>query len=409
MRLDIRFPVMARMTRKGLRGERRMVVAHVHRQDVPDVSRGETELAVPPVIVTPARNRVGVARELRLHEGRLYRYIGVRGIVQYGSNGSVKTDLLSRAFGREGIAEYVHTSNPDGAGYVNDSPVSNPVLSVFRHRIEAMGMMDTSSRNRLWPRFISWSDGYNGIEENEKYLLSEVSPSCLTIDGDDLAESFEMHRAQADRLLMIDGELWYETKPPCIEVETFWQSYRPGESDVRVRYRYMPDTMDQNPTALYFTLENADLAMETAEKLRKRFRMKSVVTDLPRFHSCEDPSFDFDTTEDLVNRTGQALSMSLLKYAAQRPEKMEGLQAGWLAGISEMFHRDNPVVGRAVDYAQYLPSLVENFLTLSPYKFGGLNRMQNAQIRKTLPLVLEMMDDMPISFHGLGEKVSFAP
>lgn len=58
--------------------------------------------------------------------------------------------------------------------------------------------------------------------------------------------------------------------------------------------------------------------------------------------------------------------------------------------------------GIEVDFPSILPSLVETYLTLSPYKFGGIAHIQNAQVRKVLPQVLEMLDDMPISVHGLA-------
>lgn len=81
---------------------------------------------------------------------------------------------------------------------------------------------------------------------------------------------------------------------------------------------------------------------------------------------------------------------------------MTDVDAGWLAGVGELIQTHNPVLGREVDYARALPSLVETFLRLSPGKFGGIAQVQNAQIRKTLPQVVEMLDDLPISVQGFG-------
>ncbi len=399
MDLNIRFPVMARALSKGFRGERRLLVAHEHRQDVPEVSQRETSIAVPSMVLTSAWGQLGAVRELRLHGDRLYRFLGNAADLTKGRNRYVETDLLNVAFSYSPhhAADYVHTSNPAFDKLRNPNPLSRPVFSVFADRLDAMDAT-ASSRNKTWPK----APALNVTGENENTSFSSVEREMLWVSPDDLSESFSMHRRQAERLLMIDGGLWYETKPPCIAVDTDWAEYSNAKSLVEVSYGYLPDTMDQTPCRMHFPIDAADRALEVAEAMRKRFRMKGVANKLPKFETCDHDAFRFDTSEDLVNRTAQALSMSLLKYAVQRPEKVADVDAGWFAGVSDMFHTHNPVLGIDVDFPSILPSLVETYLRLSPYKFGGIAHMRNAQVRKVLPQVLEMLDDMPISVHGLA-------
>ncbi|MBY3155357.1 hypothetical protein HFO56_23825 [Rhizobium laguerreae] len=110
----------------------------------------------------------------------------------------------------------------------------------------------------------------------------------------------------------------------------------------------------------------------------------------------------FDTSEDIVRRTAQALAVNLLRFSVLRPDRVTDVDAEWLSRIGELVQTHNPVLGREVDYASALPSLVETFLRLSPRKFGGIARVQNAQLRKTLPRVVEMLDDLPISVQSFG-------
>jgi hypothetical protein len=400
MELSIKFPVMARALGKGFRGERRLFVSHEHRQDVPEVTLRETSIAVPTTVLKDARGQIGAVRELRLHDDRLYRYLGSAADLT-----RVRSSLLdvSFSYSPHGAADYVHTSNPDFNRLANLNPLSRPVFSVFMDRLDAINAT-ASSRNKTWPEVRA----FNGMGENSATSLSVIEKELLWVSQEDLEESFSMHQRQAERLLLIDGGLWYETKPPCIAVDTQWTAHTHTESSVEVSYRYMQDVMDQTPTRMYFPLEAVDRALDVAEQMKKRFRMKGVISNLPRIETSDHDSFKFDMSEDLVTRTAQALSMSLLKYAVQRPDKMVDVDAGWLAGVSEMFHAHNPILGKEVDFPSILPSLIETYLRLSPYKFGGISRMQNVQLRKVLPQVLETLDDMPISVHGLAATPAFS-
>ncbi|MCV9964461.1 hypothetical protein OIU34_21460 [Pararhizobium sp. BT-229] len=401
MRFGIRFPVMARVTRKDAKGEYRMLVSHVHVEDVPEVSTGETEVAVPPVEQVGPRGEKRALNELRLHDDRLYRYLGKSGDRDASSR---MPDMFGKAFSRAGskATDFVASSNPGYDAFANAFPLSRPVHHLFEDRLAALSMDGSDSRNRTWPKTSYWI----GNDKNETTLLEQALDHILSVNADDLEESFAMHRAQAGRLLVIDGGVWYETRPPCIEVDTRWAEYKASQSTVFLRYRYMPETMEQQPTSIFFPISAAEQAGDLAHRLCKRFRMEGVSPLRHGFETSDHPSFDFDSNEDIVTRTGQALASNVLKHAVQRPDKVKHVDAGWIARISDMLHWHNHLIGRDVDYAAELPGLVDQFLSLAPVKSRGMDTLNMQQLKKTLPLVVEMMDDLPISLHGLASTPS---
>jgi hypothetical protein len=227
------------------------------------------------------------------------------------------------------------------------------------------------------------------------------------VNPEDIAEAQAMHKSQSDRLLVIDDELWYETKPPCIAVETLWDKFKPSESSVVVRYRYLPDAMDQTPSSYYFPLAHLDLARETAHRVKHDSRMNQVIDRVTDISFEDHPCFSFDTVEDLVTRTGHAVALSLLSFQAMRPDKIDASTGEWLNFVGSRFHAHNPVIGVDVDFASMLPQLVETYLRLDTPKSGGLLRYQKPQLRKLLPTIVDALADMPVAVPTSEMKPSF--
>lgn len=408
MHLDIKFPIMARAVRKGSRQECRMLVSHNHSADVREVSARETEVPVRTVVQYNERGIPYAMRELRLHEGRLYRYLGVDVLLGNVFGG----ELLRRAFEDFGMRtnDYIASTEGKFDGECDRGPLSKPIRIILEDRLEAMAMDGADARNRTWPRLYAadtWA--------NEEMYLDRALEQVHSVSADDLEESFAMHRAQADKLLMIDNELWYETGPPCYAVETLWKS-NAAQSNVVIRYRLMPDAMDHAISTIYYPVARLDQAREAAEVIRKRWRMGGVspwLGDFGRHHAKfaygDHPAFSFDPSEDFVNRTGHALTMNILKAATQRPDKFGSVDADWLAELAEAFAVENPLTGRNTDYAERLPALAETFLEISPYKSTGLAMLSYKQVRKSIEMAVEHLDNLPISVHGLALGSPRAP
>jgi hypothetical protein len=402
MQLDIHFPVMARVTKRNADEEVRMLVSHTHRADVPEVSKSETDVALPPVIQTIG-DKTRVLPELRFHEGRLFRYLDTKNSLNPTPHNI--TDLFENAFSDSGHGDYdfVHSENVPFHYIMNRTPLARPIHQLYQERLCAMSMDGSDRRNRTWPK----ASPYMGYSASEKTDLNAAMDQVSSVNADDLDEAFAMHRAQADRLLMIGNEIWYETGPPCIEVDTHWNKYNATESTLFMRYRYMPETMEQRPTSIFFPLSQADRARETAEMLMKRYSMADL-SGISHEDVAYHPSFDVATSEDLVHRTGQALLTNLLKHIIQRPDRATGIDAGWIASLTNTYHADNPVLGKKADYSGDLPAIVDCFLLMSWNKFtGGLADMFLPQLRKVLPVVVEMVDDLPISIPGLAPLHTF--
>ncbi|MCZ7862827.1 hypothetical protein O9X98_15735 [Agrobacterium salinitolerans] len=397
MQLDISFPVMARITKRNAEGEFRMLVSHVHRADVPEVSKSETEIALPPVKLSG--DQPMVLPELRSHEGRIYRYLDTRS----GKNPTSHkfADLFGHAFSEAGPGRYdfVYRENEPVDHILDRMPLSRPIHELYQERLCALSMDGLDSRNKTWPK----SGPFVGFDKNEKQDFKAAMERVASVSADDLDEAFAMHRAQADKLLIIDDSIWYETRPPCIEVDTFWNQYKPTESILQMRYRYMPETLEQAPSSIFFPLSQAALARETAENLRERYKMRGVEAISHEFEVSDHPAFDVATSEDLVHRTAQALLTNLLKHIIQRPDRATAIDAGWIASLTDTYHADNHVLGKRADYSTDLSMIVDHFLSMYWNKFtGGLSLMTLPQMRKVLPVVVEMMDDMPISIPGLA-------
>jgi hypothetical protein len=402
MEMNIDFPIMARVAKPKLDGEFRMLVAHTHRVDVPEVRAIDTEVALPPLTQFGSEGDSRVLPELRLYDGRLFRFMGT---TRRSSDGDVRLpDLFGKAFGKTGYGntDFVHSSNMDFVSIAdriwtdhgNTSPISRPIHQLYQDRLCSMSMDGADKRNKTWPRVTPYA-GYAASEA--LYWKDTLDRTRVTVQ-EDVEEALAMHQAQADRLLLVDDGIWYETRPPCIEVDTTWPHATGNRQSVMMRYRYMPETMEQAPTVLYFPIHQADRAREAAERFRERLGMESVTDIAYPYEVSDHPAFDIDTVGDLIHRTGQALSTNLLKHIIQRPDRSEHIDAGWVAEVTDLYNGDNHILGRRADYSDHLPKIVDHFLGVYWNKFtAGLARMGAPQMRQSLPMVVEMIDDFPIS------------
>jgi hypothetical protein len=413
MELDINFPIMARVARPKLDGEYCMLVAHTHRVDVPEVRAIDTEVALPPLTQLGSEGDSRVLPELRLYDGRLFRFLGP---AEVSRNGDVSLpDLFLEAFGKAGYgnADFVYNSNAAFASYtdriwkdhVNRSPIARPIHQLYQDRLCSMSMDGADKRNKTWPRVTP----YAGYAASEALHWKDALDRSRVTAQDDIEEALAMHQAQAARLLLVDDGIWYETRTPCIEVDTTWPHSTGIRQSVVMRYRYMPETMEQAPTVLYFPIHQADQAREAAERFRQRLGMESVTDVAYPYEATDHPAFDIDTVGDLIHRTGQALSTNLLKHIIQRPDRSEHIDAGWVAGLTDLYNGDNHILGRRANYSDHLPKIVDHFLGMYWNKFtAGLARMSVPQMRQSLPLVVEMIDDLPISL-GLHHSTGRTP
>ncbi|MCS4088763.1 hypothetical protein [Rhizobium sp. BK176] len=404
MQISIKLPVMARAFIKGARSESRLLVSQVHQVDVPSVSAMETEVPIRTVVTNFGGRAYHGMRELRLHDGKLYRYLGINAHLGKLDDGG---KMLSEAFGDFGLRSADFFASTEGRSDRRDYyPLTKPIRGVIEDRLDALSMNGADIRNRTWPKLFAvpaW--------ENEAMSLDAAMDHVQEVNRDDLEEAFAMHRAQADRLLMIDNELWYETTPPCIAVETQWRAGgKPSNSAVIVRYRHLPETMDHAITTTYYPISAYREAHEAADEANRKFRMAGVAVlttgferdNLPAFAHGDHPAFQFDQSEDLVRRTGHALAVTILRNAVQRPDKFANVGGGWLSELESAFATFNPLLGRDIDYAARLPALAETFLAVSPYKTAALSMLSYKQVRKAIEVAVEQLDNLPISVHGLA-------
>lgn len=396
MRIDLKMPVMAKAVMKRTPDtEHRILVSHSRPTDVEEVSSRETEVAVGSVRLNSGALTDGCLYQLQLHNGRLYRFLGpMDQIVENIRNGS---GLLSEAFctSLPGAFDYVANTNMVFGKKMSLQPISRPVMALYTERLCALSMDGSDSRNKTWPKVTPW----NGYDPCNIRTLAQALDAASNIDQDDLDEAFRMHDRQAGKLLVIDDLVWYETKPPCIEVNWRWRmGGMRSETPVTLSYRYMPETLEQQVTSMFFPLHEADRALEFAHSVRDRYRLKCVQELGHDFETNDHPAFSFDPVEDLVHRTGQAITSNVLKHLILKPELQTRRDRGWWGKVRTMYEMDNHILDQRADYSNDLPDIADQFLSMSWNKFmGGLSDMYLPQLREVLPMVVEMIDDMAVS------------
>jgi hypothetical protein len=399
MKIDISLPVMARATKRGTGQDIRMLASRVIDYDVPEISARETDVALPKVLQTTHLMAGRTLRELRFHDGKLYRFLTTNFAHEIAVNEG--TDLFSRAFSKSAAdhSDYVAGTNFQFDPRMDCTPLSRPIARLYQERLLALSMDVSTKANMTWPKVSS----HLGYEASDKKRLDEALEQTSSVNAGDLDEAFAMHERQAGRLLVIDDGIWFETLPPCIAVDTRWPIGRASTSLIDVTYRYMPETLEQAPTTVFFPLSKADEAHEMADRLFSRFRMNYVKRIRHEVAVCDHPTFEIDTVGDLIHRTGQGLLSNLLKHVIQRPDTTGHIDAEWVARLADLYQGDNHIIGPKVDYSDDLPEITRIFLETSWNKFvGGLSMMGLPQLRKTLPFVLEMIEDRPISIPEIG-------
>jgi hypothetical protein len=385
MQLTAHFPVMARAMHAAARTECSLFVSRRRTADVPEVSARETEIALPSIVDRDRDGNMRALPELRFHGGRLYRIV---------ARDRSRRDIFERPYSPfpDLKADFV-LSSADAAKErkTSLSPLSAPLQSLFWDRLDAGSTDPDHHLNRTWPPRKA------GNHPGARLQFERIEKEFKWIDEEDVADCAEMARRQMDRLLLIDGAVWYETRPPVVCVDVAWTGTSAMASSVHVGFGYLPDVDDHRVTRVHFPLSEIAKAAETAEKLKSANRMKSVESLFRSFAPPDDhPAFEFDTTDNVVERVARTMSLQLLRHASKHPERI-GEHAAAIKVVWERFMGHNPLLGAKVDHREHFSELAELWKAMKPPVLKTMGHVETRQVRRVVDYVSHRLDEAPIS------------
>lgn len=212
MRIDIRLPTLFRATTKRSERERKVYCSRLFHADVPELSRSELEIGF------RLENRIG-EHELLAQDGRLYRPLATAGrnredvIRQLGNAFSViPSGLCSATSGSEMTRPVLSRAI---------SPVQFPIeyhyyrATFLRKRREPSEWPEAGTSLQVRDVDVNlegsvWENTRNGVD------FDRLFDKLATTNTEDLDVARRMQELQISRLVMVDGDPWYETRPPCV-------------------------------------------------------------------------------------------------------------------------------------------------------------------------------------------------
>lgn len=244
MRLNVRLPIRFRAVTKRSPRERNVYCSKRLGVDVPELSRNEAEVAF------RIRTRNGDHKLLTV-DGRLFRPL-----VFANKTTEAVLAQLGEAFsvlpvGPTSVEHATEITRPD---LDTQSPLRFPI-EVQYHRANLL----RHRRDQLdWPEggTVPVDDGNNEYLEEAAWLNTRNSFDFDAILGklantneNDLALASRMHDLQLSKLVLIDGQPWYETRPPCVRARANGNQYHVG---------FIPDFIDHRIDWQYIGFNELD-------------------------------------------------------------------------------------------------------------------------------------------------------
>jgi hypothetical protein len=355
MRKTVPFPFLIRGRPKSCKGDRNIFVTHDHTFEVPEISAGETVVAMSvghdrrrfaneSTKALPRRLFAGRDRlELREYDGRLFRPHAFR---------EEDPDLIDSAFPLRSF----------------QAPISRPLKDHYEWLLDFTSA-ESSASAKTWPARFQPSFGYERTQDERLSTQFEsLLDSLADFSQDDHDRNMAMIEKRAGGVISVDGELWVETPPLAIAVSAR-ENVANMVNVVEIATAYVPENFDYTMTRRYFPLDRKDAAEAYAcEWLDRLGRDSTEFTDL---HAANVPETandswasgaDIDWNGEPAFRAAMGLTQACSRFLAQNESWAEKTPA-WLlksaaAARSEMF-KYNPVLGEKGDVAAFLPEIAD--------------------------------------------------
>lgn len=288
MRIDVRLPTLFRATTTRSERERTVYCSRLFRVDTPEYSRTEMDVAF------RLENTLG-EHVLLSRGGRLYRPLMTAGrssddvLRQLGAAFSVIPNGLCA------VTSGSEMTRPDLSLAI--SPVQFPIEFHYYRT----GLLRRRRAPGEWPEagtvLVTRDEDVNledSVWENTRNDIDfdRLLDKLATTNAADLDVARRMHEMQISRLVMINGEPWYETRPPCVK-------FSPGGGNFHVGF--FPDWLDHQVDAQYVGFETPeDLPLGHSE---------GTLADGVRYDAAIPELLVFDHIEFAARRTTAALSI----------------------------------------------------------------------------------------------------
>jgi hypothetical protein len=294
----IHYPILFRAHPGRTENPKDVLVPYLHEHDVPEISKEETSVAF--------RSQQYTLLE---YDGRLFSHVGRPG-----------SPSAAGCFGhgfetgeRRSAPWWIPTIEGD-RGYVRYA--GQPLDNLAYYRLYLDGG-DKARETTLWPALVpDYQRHLGGPRSRNEFTFQGLADKIRDIDADQFESGREEHRAEADRLIIIDGAYWIETAPPTICVT--------HAGRMTVELSHLPNWLDQELGRQYFPLAAKEEALDYA-------KMAQAITgqgqdqirnffELSNFHFDDNPLFAFDHEAYSVKRTTFLLGADMARVMAGNPE-----------------------------------------------------------------------------------------
>lgn len=377
MKLDLRYPFLTSGIPKRNSRLRDLYMSISMAVDVPEVSRRETDIAFMSYETCSLNYHSGAyvhgrwiekdlevlkhpgGIDLRTYNGRLYRLIAEHQDELFDTREAFG---LGRAFphviGANDLDYGVSISFP-GTGTSN--PLSAALTRQWDWELERASVTDGRVVN-AWPGIVR---GQNRHATREATDFHDIMSDISQLDDRATQRSLDMIERQSQRLLMIEGQIWMDCRPPCLVVDV---DDRGDEICVGLSISHAPDGLDCKLSRRYFDLQDIDAARDYIAQCCKKPKQErlgfSSYEALPDYEAIDPEFARYDADGEELSRIGYALASECTRFRQRTHKWIDANKADSLESAINVVNETNYVTEEFADVAPYVDDLCDtwNFL-----------------------------------------------
>lgn len=320
--------------------------------DVPEVGRSETQVAfsTKEVFEGGIKRTAECPIELREYGGRLHKKV-------VAAN-QLADAAYRQAFVNEDAAKSADPCSDISGGFAGNH--GNPIVSPIRRQLDwhlERGSINDSNILQAWPQ------GGQGTESRlrarNKAKFNEIAPHIDDLDHGLCEMSTRMIEAQADKLLVIDGDLWMACRPPSWRVTTERNRTIWRDVAVHLDLAIAIEGFDPVLSRRHFPLDRLDDARKYAALCVKKTSSdrETNYTNVERivdYEAAMPALLSFDADGEELARIGYALSMECWRFISKGNW---GYEANSLAEAIDATKETNFVLGEMGAVSPYVEDL----------------------------------------------------
>jgi hypothetical protein len=369
---QITFPMVVRGIPPKSRSTKAIRASHIHTHEIPEFSKRESDVVLTAhhAFESDGKRRVPRHYELRRIGDRHFRRIG-----QVAELESLCAP--DRTFG--------DTERGSSISFVS-SRMDRPPVSEAIDGHTSMLRRDAVFRKT----------GYWSFENGEAADFDTSKSKLRSYDAEDVDRNLKMFARQAEKLVILDDEVWFESGNPAYVI-----TIRDNRgSDMNASQALVPSSYDARVSRRRFPLSRYDDYLAFVERNLHRveaFNDANVALDVP-----DRSVFDFDHVEAEEWKMGMAVAF----YCAEAAESTIDLRLtdedrDTIAAAREEAVATNMVLGIRGEPQKYLEALEPIRARIAATRFRPLDPMMHASDFLVAD-ILEQRANRPIDIHGLG-------